>query len=67
MAGTLIPWKGIPETYWPDSEKPWRVTFGIGCFQDFATEAEALDFYERERQDGDLMRPPFNAAEREVS
>ena len=50
-----VSWPGIPEQYWPDTEKPWRVVWGIGAFADFATEDEAQSHGKGE---------PFNAVER---
>ena len=61
---TKIEWDGIPERYWPDTEKPWRVTWGIGQFEDFATEEEAQRFYARQESRGtELLSEPFNAVE----
>lgn len=37
-------WEGIPEKYHPNPEKPWRVTWGIGCFKDFAAREDAEKF-----------------------
>lgn len=34
-------WNGIPTTYWPSPDKPWRITWGFGAFEDFASEAQA--------------------------
>lgn len=42
---TRIKWEGIPESCWPDTEKPWRVISGFGAFTDFATKDEALLYY----------------------
>lgn len=59
----------IPETYWPDDEKPWRVSWGFGAFEDFATEAEAkaaaIEIRARFGTDwpGDSVGEPFNAVE----
>ena len=66
---TKIEWEGIPEQFWPDTEKPWRVSFGIGAFKDFATEAEARAFHAQKvaEEDGGwerLVNEPFNAVER---
>lgn len=63
---TVVEWPGIPETYWPDTEKPWRVAWGFGVFEDFATEEEAQTFYEEKKASepadwGRLVREPFNA------
>lgn len=35
-------WDGIPKTYWPEPDKPWRVSWGFGAHTDFATK-EAAD------------------------
>jgi hypothetical protein len=43
---TKIVWEGIPEQFWPDTEKPWRITWGIGAFKDFVTSAEAEAYRE---------------------
>ena len=64
-----IEWEGIPEQFWPDTEKPWRASWGFGAFRDFATKAEAEAFYaqrlEEERGDWkNLVNEPFNACER---
>lgn len=64
---TRIVWEGIPETYWPDTEKPWRVSWGIGAFEDFATKAEAQQHADKLRKEwagkdwADSVRNPFNA------
>lgn len=63
-----IAWPGIPEAYWPYLDKPWRVTYGFGCFDDFATEASARQAYDRLRARQPDLNPsePFNAVELEV-
>lgn len=66
---TRIKWEGIPEKFWPDTEKPWRVSWGFGVFEDFATREEAQAFYEEKvaadtRQGGGwerLVQEPFDA------
>jgi hypothetical protein len=68
---TRVEWEGIPERYWPDTEKPWRVSWGFGCHEDFATEEEAASFAKRQRDEfiaerggwEDTVNGPFNAAE----
>lgn len=70
---TRIAWEGVPETYWPDTDRPWRVISGIGYFEDFATKAEAQAHADRLRKNwagqdwADTVRDPFNAVEREVT
>lgn len=68
---TVVKWEGIPEKYWPDTEKPWRVTWGIGVFQDFATEEEAKEFQVKLLAEwgDDICAPgePFNAIERDAA
>lgn len=69
---TRVEWEGIPERYWPDTEKPWRVSWGFGCFEDFATEAEAQALADKLRADKTggwdaLVQDPFNAVEIIVS
>jgi hypothetical protein len=69
---TVVEWEGIPEQFWPDTDKPWRVQWGFGVFEDFETREEAQEFYKQkldaEIADGGgwdrLVRPPFNAVER---
>lgn len=62
-----VRWKGVEERYWPDTEKPWRVAIGMYEFKDFATQAEAQDFYEEElmkKPPGPTrLRPPVNVVE----
>lgn len=70
-----IEWEGIPERYWPDTEKPWRVSWGFGMHQDFATEAQAQAFRDKKYADDvadgggweNLISGPYNAAERKVT
>ena len=66
-----VEWPGIHERFWPDTDKPWRVTSGFGVFEDFATQAEAQRFYETMKRDHTdaHLRPgePFNAVEDLVS
>jgi len=45
-------WEGIPEKYWPSTDRPWRVAWGIGMFEDFATEEEAEQFRNKLIADG---------------
>jgi hypothetical protein len=63
-------WPGIPKKYWPSSAKPWRITWGIGNFADFATKEEAQRKAEKLRkefkEDGPTVRDVFNAYEMEV-
>lgn len=47
---TRLRWEGIPEQYWPDTEKPWRVTWGLGAFSDHATREQADAEAERVRK-----------------
>lgn len=60
----------VPEAYWPQADKPWRVSWGIGAFEDFATEAEAVvaaaEIRARfgEADWADSVNAPFNAYER---
>lgn len=67
-----IEWPGIPTQFWPDTETPWRVVWGLGAFKDFAT-LDAAELYAEELREsltGDwvqTVRAPFNAVEREVS
>ena len=59
---TRLIWEGIPEKYWPDTETPWRVAWGIGCFRDFATRAEADLFHSKQEAAGvALLERPFDA------
>ena len=68
---TRVEWEGIPERYWPDTEKPWRVSWGIGCHEDFTTEAEAASFAKERRDQFEsehdgwevTVNGPFNAVE----
>lgn len=39
-----VEWPGIPERYWPDTERPWRVKWGFGLCRDFVTREEAQAF-----------------------
>ena len=62
-------WDGIPRSYWPKRDLPWRVTWGIGCFSDHKTKAQADRAYKRllETETGDwkpLVGEPFNVHER---
>lgn len=41
-----VVWEGIPEQFWPDTDRPWRVVSGLGAFADFATEAEAQAYHD---------------------
>lgn len=64
-----LEWEGIPEAYWPDTEKPWRVSWGFGAFKDFATKEEARTFHAKmlANEKGDwrnLVNEPFKATER---
>jgi hypothetical protein len=51
-------WEGIPEKYHPNPETPWRVGWGIGCFKDFPTHAEAMRFYDAHRTH-EMIDEPF--------
>lgn len=50
-------------TYAPKADKPWRVAWGFGVFEDFATEKEAWDEYNGISK-GMLPVEPFNTMER---
>lgn len=61
-------WSGVPSQYVPQVDKPWRVTWGFGVFEDFATEAEAVEFYDKTKAAAkgdwaDLVCEPFDAVE----
>ena len=63
-----IVWEGIPKKYWPDTRRPWRVAWGIGCFLDFETREAAQAKADRLRQElegdwADTVEDPFNATE----
>lgn len=59
----VVPLPGIPERYWPSPDKPWRVIWGIGMFEDFATENEAWQHFRilRTRSYEQAVMTPFNA------
>jgi hypothetical protein len=66
---TIESWdRRMEDRYRPSPETPWRVSWGLGVFEDFATEEEAQRFYKRLRRSetGDwknLVNEPFNAVE----
>lgn len=56
----------MEESHRVDPTRPWRVVWGFGAHQDFATEVEAQAFYEEQletQKNGwqDLVCAPFNA------
>lgn len=52
-------WSGIPRKYHPRG-KNWRLTWGIGCFQDFDTLKEAQAAHARyEARGTELLDEPF--------
>lgn len=58
----------VPEDYWPQPDKPWRVSWGFGVFEDFATQGEAQakhDELKRELKGDwrDTIDEPYNAYE----
>lgn len=61
-----VDWNSVPEEYRPSPEKPWRVIWGFGAFEDFATKAEAQACAERLRKDwagqdwADSVKDPFD-------
>jgi hypothetical protein len=50
--------------YKPSSEKPWRVVWGFGAFEDFATYGEAFEKYTELGSTRSLRVEPFNAVTR---
>lgn len=61
-------WEGIPMRYWPSTEKPWRVSWGLGAFEDFATKEEAEAHAAKLRRElkgdwADSVEDPVNAVE----
>lgn len=65
---TRVRWEGIPERYWPDTEKPWRVVSGLGAYADFATKDEAQAHADHLRVTlrgdwADSVQDPFNVVE----
>lgn len=64
----IVQWPGIPETYWPNTDTPWRVSWGFGAFEDFATNEEAQAFFDKqveEQKNGwqDLVVEPYKVVE----
>lgn len=59
----------VPESYWPQPNKPWRLSWGFGAFKDFATLEEAQAEHERllTALTGDWVNSvwdPYNAVEK---
>lgn len=52
----------VPDQYRPNPDKPWRVAWGFGAFEDFATEEEARRKFESV-PDGLAPMPPRNTIE----